>query len=48
MDISLTILNPFTIMIGFAYNNPDYNGDKRLEIFLGIFAISFVWGNGYD
>lgn len=40
--MKLYLLNPWMLMFGFAYNNPDYNGKERLEIFCGIFAISFV------
>ena len=35
-----TLLREWTIMFGFAYN--DTETEKRIEIFLGVFALSFA------
>jgi len=40
--MELYILNPWTLMFGFAYSSHDYKGNRRLEIFCGVFVLAFV------
>lgn len=40
--MELYILKPWTLMFGFAYSSHDYEGNRRLEIFCGVFAMAFV------
>ena len=41
--MDLVVLRPWTLMFGFAYNESESEKEKRLEFFLGLFALSFVW-----
>lgn len=45
--IHIYTLDPWTIMLGFAYNGDD-GRPKGIEIMLLLFAIAIIWSDDYD
>lgn len=43
MGFEVYRLNPWTFMLGFAWHDYECEGERRLEVFLGLFALSFIW-----